>query len=321
MKKIILICLILLPASIYVYLNHNASSIDLENDNASIPNPEFNLTEVTEGLFVHLGKHVLFDDAEHDDIANLGFIIGEKCIAVIDTGGSTKIAQTFKNSIQSVSDKPICYVINTHVHFDHVLGNAVFKSDNTEFVGHVNLYEAMPANKEFFLTEFKEDLGEFANDDGIISPTLLVEDSMELELGNRKLTLQAFSSAHSTTDLIVIDNSSQTAFLGDLLFVQRIPALDGSLKGWLKVLEQLKTENFSNVIPGHGAVVEWPNGMEAENNYLTHLLTHIREKLDNGAFMEEIVDEVGKDEKLNWLLHEQHHKRNVTKAFSELEWE
>lgn len=286
-----------------------------------VNNPNFNLSEIVEGVFVHYGKHVLFDDKDRGDIANLGVIIGDKCVAAIDTSGSIKTAKLFKIEIEKITEKPVCYVINTHVHFDHVLGNVIFKSDKTEFVGHVNLFEAMPANKDFFLTEFAEDLGDYANEESIIPPTILVEDSMQLDLGNRTLTLKAYSNAHSSTDLIVIDDNTKTVFLGDLLFVDRIPALDGSLKGWLSVLEELSQEEFTNVIPGHGAMVDWPQGAEDEKNYLNLLLSEIRQKLEEGAFMEDIVGEVGKEEKLKWLLHEQHHKRNVTKAFSELEWE
>jgi len=37
--------------------------------------------------------------------------------------------------------------------------------------------------------------------------------------------------------------------------------------------------------------------------------------------MDEVIDSVGATEKKQWLLHEQHHRRNVSKAFTELEWE
>ncbi len=292
-----------------------------ENLMASAPDSEFNLTEIAEGVYLHSGIHVTFDHPQHDDIANIGFIIGENCIAVIDTGGSVNIADQLKQAIRSVSDKPVCYVINTHVHFDHVLGNAVFKTDKTEFVGHANLAEAMESNREFFLTEYATDLGKYANDEGIISPTILVEKTLQLDLGGRSLELQSHPSAHSGADLTVLDKKTNTLWLSDLLFVERIPSFDGSLKGWLGVIDELETQHYDRVVPGHGPVVEWPEGIQAEKTYLNFLLTNIRNKIEEGAFMEDIVSETGKEEKLQWQLHEQHHKRNVTKAFSELEWE
>lgn len=285
-------------------------------------NNQFNLDEVAQGVYVHTGVHVTFEDPEHDDIANIGFIIGEKCIAVIDTGGSINVARQLLDRIKTTSEKPVCYVINTHVHFDHVLGNAIFKSDATRFVGHVDLPDAMAANRDFFIREYRADLGDFAHRDGIIPPTVVVEDRMELDLGNRVLELRAWPAAHSHTDITVLDKKTNTMWLSDLLFIDRIPALDGSLKGWLKAIDQLEQQNFTVVIPGHGPVTnDWPESIQAEKQYLTLLLEGTRKMIAAGAFMEDVVETLGKEEQKAWLLHEQHHKRNVTRAFTELEWE
>jgi len=51
------------------------------------------------------------------------------------------------------------------------------------------------------------------------------------------------------------------------------------------------------------------------------LLNDIRQAISNGQFLEDAVSIIGNNEKQDWLLHEQHHSRNVTKAFTELEWE
>lgn len=69
---------------------------------ASETNNAFNITEVSEGNFVHYGIHVTIDDKQHDDIANIGFIIGDTCIAVIDSGGSVKIGQKLLDPKQLV---------------------------------------------------------------------------------------------------------------------------------------------------------------------------------------------------------------------------
>jgi len=286
------------------------------------PGTAFNLDEVAPGIYVHSGVHVPFEDPQHDDIANTGFIIGNDCVAVIDTGGSVRIGQQLLDSLRNITDKPVCYVINTHVHFDHVLGNVVFKSGDTKFVGHADLADAMAASSGFFIEEFREDLGEYANADGIVAPTMLVEDTLELDLGDRELQLKAWPVAHTHTDLTVLDKKTNTLWLADLLFVERIPALDGSLKGWLAVIDQLEKEPYATVIPGHGPVIsDWPDGLLPQKQYLTMLLEQTRKRIAEGAFMEEVIESVGEQEKQAWLLHEQHHKRNVTKAFTELEWE
>jgi len=145
---------------------------------------------------------------------------------------------------------------------------------------------------------------------------------MQLDIGNRILVLTSYQSAHTNSDLTVFDQQTNTLWLSDLLFMQRIPALDGSLKGWLKVIGKLRVLPVDRVVPGHGPVsAKLPEAFDAEQHYLEVLLNQTRQKIAAGMFMEDIVDTVGSKEKLKWLLYKQHHKRNVTKAFTELEWE
>ncbi len=282
----------------------------------------FNLEQVADGIYLHQGVHVEFTHPQHDDIANIGFIVGNDCIAVIDTGGSVTIGQELLLSIREISNLPICYVINTHVHFDHILGNLAFKNEDPQFVGHIKLIDAIEQSRDFFLEQAKNDLGPAPNRNSIVGPNLGVDKTMELDLGNRLLRLTAYQTAHTNTDLTVLDLETKTLWTGDLVFRERIPALSGKLKGWLAVLETLQNQKINLAIPGHGTIShDWPQTYTAEKSYLTMLLNDTREAIKNGQFLEDAVSSIGKKEKQKWFLHEQHHARNVTKAFTELEWE
>lgn len=282
----------------------------------------FNLAEVSAGIFVHQGKHVDLDHAGRDDIANIGFIIGDECIAVIDTGGSVDTGLALKNAVKSKSSLPVCYVINTHIHFDHVLGNFAFREFAPEFVGHENLVLEMEQNRSFFLSEFAAGLGDNPSEATIIGPDITVSDKLDLDLGNRLITLSAHPPSHSYTDLSIYDHKTGTLWLSDLLFIDRIPVFDASLKGWLKTMETLKAQQANHVIPGHGTItLPWPDAANAQDNYLNMLLRETRKEIVRGTYMEEVIEIVGKTEKTEWLLHEQNHGRNVSRAFLELEWE
>ena len=282
----------------------------------------FNLQEVVPGIYIHTGMHVGLDSPHADDIANIGFIVGEECIAVIDTGGSFSIATQLKKAIKQISALPICYVINTHVHFDHILGNKIFQDKTTQFIGHHNLANEVIANQDFFLQEFPHALGEKPNKTAIIAPTILVDKTLEVDLGNRKLSLVAHPAAHSYSDLSIYDHKTNTLWLGDLLFTERLPVLDGSLKGWLNILEELSKKDLKLVIPGHGPIAKkWPTNLQPQLDYLQKLLTDTRQIIAEDVFISEAAGRVAKEEKKRWKLHEQSHGRNVSKAFSELEWE
>lgn len=289
---------------------------------ASETESQFNLSEIAEGNFLHTGVHVSIEDKQHDDIANIGFIIGDNCVAVIDTGGSVTIGAKLLQSIHAKTTKPVCYVINTHIHFDHILGNKVFSKEQTKFVGHHQLAEAVEQNRSFFLEHYKNELGSNPDETSIIGPDILVDKTMQLDIGGRNLTLIPFPTSHSYNDLIVIDNKTKTLWAGDLIFRQRLPSLTGSLKGWLKSIDALLKLDVKLVVPGHGSVANSVSqAIDQEKKYLQQLLDDTREAITNGLFINDAMETIDKENKLNWLLYDQQHASNVSKAYTELEWE
>ena len=145
---------------------------------------------------------------------------------------------------------------------------------------------------------------------------------MKLDLGGRTLTLKAHPAAHTDNDLSVYDEKTHTIWLSDLLFTEHVPTLDGSLKGWLSEIDKLEKQSFRYVIPGHGELVtDWPQSMQAQKHYLTLLQTEIRAAIKKGRHLEDAVQTVGYSEKNNWALFDEYHRKNVTTAFAELEWE
>lgn len=283
------------------------------------------LREVAAGVYVHAGAQADATAANRGAIANIGFIVGSACVAVIDTGGSPAVGRALRSAVREVTALPVCYVINTHVHPDHMLGNTAFRADRPEFVGHAKLAAAMSARGRIYLAALERLLGpEAAAQAEIVPPTRTVaaEAVLALDLGGRRLTLRAWPSAHTDHDLTVFDERTATLWLSDLLFVERIPVVDGSLPGWLKVLAELKGMRAQRVVPGHGDVSsDWPGAAAAQERYLERLLAQTRAALRAGKTLQEAVDSVGGAERGRWLLFDAYHRRNVTAAFAELEWE
>jgi quinoprotein relay system zinc metallohydrolase 2 len=282
----------------------------------------FNLSEAAPGVFVHLGRPLPLDAPGHDDIANLGFIVGEKCVAVIDTGGSVRIGRELRASVAARTSRPVCYVINTHVHVDHVLGNAAFKDDKPRFVGHAALAEAMVRNRDFFVKEYPGDLDSPPDGAQIIGPDLLVEHDLTLDLGGRPLALHAWPTAHTDCDLTVYDVNTATLWTGDLLFRGRLPALDGSLKGWLAALDELARMHVRLAVPGHGPVTgDLAAAILPERRYLRALQEGVRVELSQAKPPEDAIQHVAAAEKSHWLLWDEVHPGNVARAYQEIAWE
>ena len=281
--------------------------------------------EIARGVFVHQGRPLPLDAPGHQDIANIGFIVGARCVAVIDTGGSVSVGRRLHAAVRAHTSLPVCYVIDTHVHVDHVLGNFAFAADAPQFAGHERLGAALARSREFFLATYAADLEPPAAAAQIVAPQLTVPTGtdVEVDLGGRRLRLHAWPPAHTDCDLTVLDEATHTLWTGDLVFVGRTPALDGSLRGWLAALDALgRTAGVHHVVPGHGAPGDDLAGAIApEREYLASLLTQVRAQIAAGHTEQEALRQMQFPRRDRWLLWDEVHPRNVSRAYRELEWE
>ena len=281
------------------------------------------MTEQAAGVFTHIGALALMTRENEGSIANVGFVIGNDAVAVIDTGGSAREGRKLLAAIRARTGKPIRYIISTHGHPDHIFGHAAFEDEGAVFVGHRNLPRALAMRGPFYLDAYRRSMGgELMADVKIIPPTQLVAAEVKLDLGGRRLAIRAWPAAHTDNDVTVLDEESGTLFAGDLVVTKHVPVLDGSILGWLAVMDELGQIPAKHVLPGHGPPVDdWQAALANQRRYLERLTNDVRGMISRGATLAVAARSAGLAEKDRWSLFEDYNGRNATAAFAELEWE
>ncbi|HUI20154.1 MAG TPA: quinoprotein relay system zinc metallohydrolase 2 [Methylocella sp.] len=281
----------------------------------------FAMEEVAKGIHIRRGIDEDATKTNENAIANTGFILGRDCVLVTDPGGSLADGERLRASIAQATALPIKYVVMNHVHPDHVFGASAFLKDDPVFVGHARLAEVLQQRGSFYREKLSAILGP-ERTGTVVTPGMEIQDRAEIDLGGRVIEVTAHAPAHTVCDVSLFDQSTGTLLPGDLLFVQRAPALDGSLRGWRKTLEDLKQLNATRAVPGHGpAAVDWPSASFPLGRYLSTLERDTRRAIAGGTSIDEAMKTVGASERGEWKLFDDYNGRNAAEAYKELEWD
>jgi quinoprotein relay system zinc metallohydrolase 2 len=287
------------------------------------PGSMLEFVQAAPGVYLHRGAIAEPNPQNSGDIANVGFVVGETSVALIDTGGSRLVGEQVYLAIRAATELPISHVILTHMHPDHVLGASVFSEAGARVFAHAGLQRSLMDRADAYLLRLEESIGraEFLGT-SVVLPDVAVATETEIDLGGRRLVLSPHPTAHTTNDLSVFDDSSKILFAGDLLFDEHTPSLEGSLPGWQRVMEEMMRQPAAGVVPGHGGpMLDWPKGAAPEMRYLTVLEHDVRAALDDGLSLSDAVPGIAREEAPDWDLFDIHNPRNATVAYTELEWQ
>lgn len=211
------------------------------------------LTKIADGVYSYLDEQN--PTPANSFGANAGIVVGRDGIAVIDTLISAKEAQRFIKDIRAISDKPIRYVVNTHDHLDHVLGNSEFAKLGAKVVAQVETKAALEKNGPSLLQRAKYfGLSDEAMSGTTIAlPTVTFSESLTIDLGDTRIELLHAGPSHTGGSSIVFIPGSKVLFAGDVLFTNYHPNMrDGNIQGWIKVLDRIASMDAVNIVPGHG---------------------------------------------------------------------
>ncbi|MFD0555935.1 glyoxylase-like metal-dependent hydrolase (beta-lactamase superfamily II) [Stackebrandtia endophytica] len=194
---------------------------------------------------------------------NCTLIVGERRALLVDTLSGPSQAGLLARRVREVTDLPVIGV-NTHVHFDHVFGNATVATQLgiTDFWAHATVIDELSrrpcearADAYQVCARLAPDIADEVRGVEILVPNQTVDTEVELDLGDRVVRLWHPGRAHSDGDLVIITDDVLLA--GDLVEEGAPPNTNGSdLAGWTRALDMMLPKVTGPVIPGHGAVVD-----------------------------------------------------------------
>jgi glyoxylase-like metal-dependent hydrolase (beta-lactamase superfamily II) len=165
----------------------------------------------------------------------------------------TKLAnngEAIMRQVQTVTDKPVSMIINTHVHPDHNGSNDYFKTarPTVEVVTHENTKKWVEANPRSVPAT---------------KPDKAFSDKMTLGSGKDQIDLYWFGAAHTNGDAFVVFKALRAMCVGDVMAWKMAPLIDpatgGSVIALPDTLEKAVKgiKNVDIVIEGHGDVNTW----------------------------------------------------------------
>ncbi|NVN99500.1 MAG: MBL fold metallo-hydrolase [Geobacteraceae bacterium] len=213
------------------------------------------LTRLADNVYSYVG--VKDASPANSFAANAGIVIGTDGVLVIDTLISAKEGARFLADIRKVTTKPIKYVVNTHTHLDHALGNCVFAKLGATVISH-DADRASLAKNGADILKYAGNYGLKAEDmvgTEITVPSMSFSDRLNIDMGGEEVQLIRTAPSHTEGSLVVYLPAKKLLFAGDILFTDFHPYMaDGDIAGWAKTIDTLLAMDLDKVVPGHGPI-------------------------------------------------------------------
>jgi glyoxylase-like metal-dependent hydrolase (beta-lactamase superfamily II) len=239
MKKISILCFVLLALCLF----HPA--VQAENG----------LTKITDSVYSYVDVKEAAPKKSFG--ANAGIVMGQDFLVAVDSLMSAREANRFLKDIKKVSQKPIKFLINTHFHLDHSLGNSEFARLGAIVISQESDKENMQKAGEGMLQYAKQSGLSDQDLQGtrISYPTLTFDNRIRLDLGNTQVEILYLGPSHTTGSVLVYLPQEKVLFTGDILFTDFHPFLgNANIDGWVKVLDHILAMDVDKIIPGHGPI-------------------------------------------------------------------
>ena len=262
------------------------------------------LEKVADGVYFAVGTGNIYT------MSNALIIERESDVVIVDSHITPAAGRALLDSIQSVTEKPVTTLINSHFHYDHSNGTPAF-GNHIEIIGHEVTYQKLitdPENEHTFqsslirfnntISRLRSELDNSSNNDEreqlqreleywqrhveaqseivFTPPTQTLRDKMTLYRGGREIQLHYFGRAHTGGDLAIYLPEEKIVFTGDMMLGGISYMGDGYVAEWADTLQGLKGLDIELILPGHGPSFTDKERISLVQDYYTSLTEEVR---------------------------------------------
>jgi glyoxylase-like metal-dependent hydrolase (beta-lactamase superfamily II) len=252
---------------------------------------------------------------------NLGFVVSDTGVIVINTGPTQRVAKALHAAIQQVSKQPVRVVINVNSQNHYWLGNDYFKKLGATIIATQAAERVMREQGPQQLEANKTLLKEKAEGTALAYPAETFTDKKAIKLGATVIELRHFGPAHTPGDLVVWLPQTRVLFSGDLIYTERMLAIIpiGDTRNWVKAFDQAVALNPAVIVPGHGRPTTVAQAKAQTRDYLDYLLTSVKQYIDKDQFIDDAVKGIDQSKYKDLVNYDLLARRNVYNLYLEFE--
>lgn len=268
--------------------------------------------KLDENNYYFYGKEEYFSPTNGGDIANVSFIITKNSVILIDTGSSFEYGLQIKQNIEKITSKPVKYIINTHHHPDHFLGNSAFEKSDIFATSYTK--EEIEKNGDLYIVNLTNIVQSAMKNTKIKIPNNILNEK-ELVFDDYKLKL-LYLDGHTKSDVAIYDENSKILYASDLVFNKRTLATPhANLQNWIKALEELRKIDYKILVAGHGVSSVGKTAIDENIAYLRFLDNTLRQSAIDGLDIFEILNKPIPKEFENFSMFKEEFERSVINLY------
>jgi cyclase len=213
---------------------------------------------------------------------NIGLSIGEDGVVMVDDQFAP-LTERILAAIRSLSDGPIRFVINSHVHPDHTGGNENLGNMGIPILAHDNVRVRMT-----------QGIRGGPPSPVVARPILTYGDSVTMHINGEEIEIVKVPPAHTDGDAFIFFRTSNVLHLGDVFRTSAFPYIDtdngGTAQGTIEALEiALDMAGAGTVIiPGHGQLSD-EGDVRQFLDMIVDVGAHVSQMIDDGMTVEQVI--------------------------------